>query len=257
MPTSRQRTVAITGAAGGIGRAVARRLARDGAHVVVVDVSDGRETVAAIEDAGGTAEYRPGDVTDADAMDAAFEDLSLDALVNNAAYYAPLVGEKKRFDDIDESEWDAVMAVNAKGAFLASRAALPRFDDSGDDTDGGGAAGATGSIVNIASTTAVKGTPGFLHYVASKAAVLGMTRAMANELGGVGIRVNAVAPGFTASEASMQAGDEYLDARVEGQAIPRPVRPDDVADAVAFLAGSGSEMISGQSLTVDGGKTMY
>lgn len=239
-----KRIVAVTGAAGGIGRAIARRLAQNGAHVIVIDVSDGSETVEAIETDGGSAEFRPGDVTDPSAMDAAFNDLTLDTLVNNAACYAPLVDEKKRFDAIDESEWDSVMAVNVKGVFLASRAALPQFD-------GGG------RIINIASTTALKGTSGFLHYVASKAAVLGMTRAMATELGDIGIRVNALAPGFTTSKASMQAGEEYLDARVEGQAIQRPVRPDDIANAVSFLADPESEMITGHVLTVDGGKTMH
>jgi 3-oxoacyl-[acyl-carrier protein] reductase len=238
------RMAAVTGAAGGIGRAIAERLARDGAHVVIVDVADGTDAVAAIEDAGGSAEFREGDVTDATAMNATFAGLELDTLVNNAGYYAPLVENKKRFDDIDETEWETVMDVNAKGVFLASRAALPRFEGNG-------------SIVNISSTTAVKGTPGFLHYVASKSAVLGMTRAMATELGDIGICVNAVLPGFTASDASKQAGEEYLDTRVERQAIQRPVQPADVASAVAFLADPDSEMVTGQALTIDGGKTMY
>jgi NAD(P)-dependent dehydrogenase (short-subunit alcohol dehydrogenase family) len=243
------RTAVVTGAATGIGQAIAERLAAEGAHVVVADVADGSETVEAVEAAGGSAEYRETDVTDPESLESTMAGLEVDALVNNAAYYAPLVGDKKRFDEIDPEEWDTVMGVNAKGVYLASRAALPHFraDGAGDDH---------GSIVNISSSTALKGTTGFLHYVASKAAVLGMTRAMANEVGDLGIRVNAVAPGFTASEASLQAGEEYVEGRADTQALSaRSIHPDDIADAVAFLAGPDSEMVSGQTLTVDGGKT--
>lgn len=236
------RTVAVTGAASGIGRAIAERVGSEGGHVVVVDLADGAETVAAVEEAGGTAEYREGDVTDGSAMDAAFSGLSLDALVNNAGYYAPLVGSKTRFDGIEEDEWDTVMGVNAKGVFVASKAALPRLSEGG-------------AIVNISSSTALKGTTGFLHYVASKAAVIGMTRSMANELGDLAIRVNAVAPGFTVSEASLQAGEEYVSGRVDSQAIAEPVEPRDIADAVAYFAGPDSRRVTGQTLIVDGGKT--
>lgn len=239
-----ERTALVTGAATGIGQAIAERVAADGAHVVVTDVADGSDTVEQIGDAGGSAEFREADVTDPDSLERAFDGLELDTLVNNAAYYAPLVGDKKRFDEIDPEEWDTVMSVNAKGVYLASRAALPRLAEGS-------------SIVNISSSTALKGTSGFLHYVASKAAVLGMTRAMANELGDLDIRVNAVAPGFTASEASLQAGEEYVEGRAESQALSkRSIQPDDIADAVAFLAGPDSEMVSGQTLTVDGGRRM-
>ncbi|MFB6097173.1 MAG: SDR family NAD(P)-dependent oxidoreductase [Haloferacaceae archaeon] len=237
------RTAVVTGGAAGIGRAIARRLAREGAHVVVLDIADAGETVDLIESDGGSAEFREADVTDEASLEAALEGLEIDTLVNNAAYYAPLVGNKKRFDEISAEEWDTVMDVNAKGVFLASKAALPHFADSG------------AAVVNISSTTAMKGTTGFLHYVASKAAVVGITRGMANELGDLNVRVNAVAPGFTASEASKQAGEAYLEQRAESQALSeRPIQPDDVADAVAFLAGADSEMMSGQVLAVDGGK---
>ena len=112
-----------------------------------------------IEEAGGSAEFREADVTDEDAMRSLFEGLDLDVLVNNAAYYAPLVTDKKRFDEIPAEEWDTVLAVNAKGTFLASKHALDAFDDGG-------------SIVNISSSVVTMGVPGFLHYVASKGAVL-------------------------------------------------------------------------------------
>ena len=235
------RTAAVTGAARGIGRAIAVELATAGARVVAMDVEECGVTLEAVEEAGGEADAREADVTDEASLRAAFEGLDLDVLVNNAAYYAPLVGDKKRFDEIDAEEWDAVLAVNAKGVFLASKHALPRLGDGG-------------SIVNIGSTVSRRGTTGFLHYVASKGAVMGMTRSMARELGDVGIRVNAVLPGFTASEASLQAGEDYLAGRVEAQAIGRPIEPTDIAGAVAFLAGPESAMVTGQALVVDGGR---
>lgn len=245
MTAGRDRTAVVTGGATGIGRAIAERLARDGAHVVVTDVSDGSETVDRIEDAGGTAEFHEGDVTDEASMEALFDGIdSLDVLVNNAAYYAPLVTDKKRFDEIGGDEWDRVLAVNAKGTFLASKHALSAFGDGG-------------SVVNVSSTVVTMGVPGFLHYVASKGAVLAMTRAMAAEVGDLGIRVNAVMPGFTWSEASQQAGDEYLDEYVSRQDIERVVEPADIAGVVAFLAGEDSAIMTGQAVTADPGLSYY
>jgi len=237
-------TAVVTGAATGIGQAIATRLAADGAHVVVADVADGSETVARIEDAGGSAEFREADVTDEDAMASLFDGLNLDVLVNNAAYYAPLVTDKKRFDEITTEEWDTVLAVNTKGTFLASKHALGAFD-------GGG------SIVNISSSVVTMGVPGFLHYVASKGAVLSMTRAMAAEIGDLGVRVNAVMPGFTWSEASQQAGDEYLDDYVDKQDLDRVVEPEDIAGVVSFLAGPDSGVMTGQAINADPGLSYY
>lgn len=237
-------TAVVTGGARGIGRAIAEALAAEGAHVVALDIIDCGGTIDAIEAAGGSASSRKADVTDEASLRESFEGLDLAILVNNAAYYAPLVGDKKRFDEIDQETWDTVLAVNATGTFLASKHALPRFSD-------------RGSIVNIASNVAITGTTGFLHYVASKAAVLGMTRAMANELGELAIRVNAVMPGFTASEASLAAGEDYLADRVEAQSLSRPIEPADIANAVTFLAGPHSAMITGQALPVEGGRSHY
>ncbi|MFA1610936.1 SDR family NAD(P)-dependent oxidoreductase [Halobellus rubicundus] len=237
-------TAVVTGAATGIGQAIAERLANEGAHVVVVDVADGSETVERIEAAGGSAEYREGDVTDEAAMRDVFQDIDTDILVNNAAYYAPLVTDKKRFDEIDEEEWDTVMAVNAKGPFLAAKHALP-------DLAGGG------RIVNISSSVVTMGVPGFLHYVASKGAVLSMTRAMAAEVGDVDVRVNAVMPGYTWSEASQQAGEAYLEDYVEKQALDRVVEPEDIAGVVAFLAGPDSGAMTGQAINADPGLSYY
>jgi NAD(P)-dependent dehydrogenase (short-subunit alcohol dehydrogenase family) len=239
-----ENTAVVTGAATGIGRAIAERLAADGGHVVVADIADGSETVARIEEAGGSAEFREADVTDEDAMRSLFAGLDLDVLVNNAAYYAPLVTDKKRFDEIAAEEWDTVLAVNAKGTFLASKHALDAFEDGG-------------SIVNISSSVVTMGVPGFLHYVASKGAVLAMTRAMAAEVGDIGVRVNAVMPGFTWSEASQQAGDEYLEDYVDDQDLDRVVEPEDIAGVVSFLAGPDSGVMTGQAINADPGLSYY
>lgn len=245
MDDATERTAVVTGGATGIGRAIAERLARDGAHVVVTDVADGSETVDRITDAGGTAEFREGDVTDETSMNRLFSALDgVDVLVNNAAYYAPLVTDKKRFDEIPGDEWDEVLAVNAKGTFLASKHALGAFDDGG-------------SIVNVSSSVVTMGVPGFLHYVASKGAVLAMTRAMAAEVGDLGVRVNAVMPGFTWSEASQQAGEEYLDDYVAQQDLDRVVEPADVANVVAFLGSEESAIMTGQAVNADPGLSYY
>ena len=238
------RTALVTGAAGGIGRAIATRLAQDGARVVVTDVQDASGTVEAIEDAGGSGEFREADVTEEAEMGAAVSGLDLDVLVNNAAYYAPLVRDKKRFDEIPRDEWETVLAVNVTGPFLACKAAVPRLTDDA-------------SIVNLSSSTVHLGVPGFLHYVTSKAAVVGMTRAMATELGDLGVRVNAVTPGLTHSEATLQNDDGYLAGAVEGQALPEPIEPEHVADAVAYLAGPDSARVTGQVLNVDAGSVYY
>lgn len=237
-------TALVTGGAGGIGRAIALRLASDGAHVVVTDVEDASETVDAIEDAGGTGEFREADVADDAEMAAAVSGLDLDVLVNNAGYYAPLVADRKRFDDIDREEWETVMAINATGPFVASKAALPRM-------------GEGSRIVNVSSSSVHLGVAGFLHYVTAKAALIGMTRAMATELGDLDIRVNAITPGLTRTEASLQNPESYLDEAVAGQTLQEPIQPEDVADAVAFLAGLDSRVVTGQVLNADAGSAYY
>jgi len=237
-------TAVVTGAAGGIGRAVAERLAGEGYRVVVVDVADGSDTVAAIRDAGGAAEYREGDVTDEASLRDAFDGLAVDALVNNAAVYAPLVENKRRFDELSDEEFADVLDVNVTGVFRATKAALPAF------TEGA-------RVVNVASNTVELGVPGFLHYVASKGAVVSMTRALATELGELGVRANVAMPGLTMSEATLQNDESYIEAVVEGQAIERRLEPEDVANAVAFLAGEESAPMTGQVLNVDPGQAFY
>ena len=247
MPALDGATAVVTGGAGGIGRAIATRLGREGAHVVVVDIADGTDSVEAVEAAGGSAEFREADVTDEAALEAAFDGLALDVLVNNAGYYAPFAGEdgKQRFDAIDRDEWDHVLAVNATGPFLCAKAALGRFG-----TDGG-------AIVNMSSDSVNDGVPGFLHYVASKSALVGMTRSMAAELGDLGIRVNAVMPGLTATEATLAGGEAYVDRYVEGQALEGRIGPSGIADVVAFLCGPDSAVVTGQVMVANAGHSFY
>ena len=241
---STERTAVVTGAANGIGRAIARRLAGDGFHVVVADVADGSDTVDAVRDDGGSAEYRRADVTDQESVDALFEGLDVDTLVNNAALYGPLVENKRRFDEIDVDEFHRVLDVNVTGVFRVTKAALPHLHP-----------GST--VINIGSNAAELGVPGFLHYVASKGAVLSMTRSLATELGSADVRVNAVLPGLTMSEATLQNDDDYIEDLVSQQSIERPLEPEDVANGVAFLAAEESAPMTGQVLSIDPGQTYY
>lgn len=238
------KTAVVTGAAVGIGQEVSRKLANDGFHVVGIDVQDGGETVELIEDDGGSAEFREADVTDEDAMRSALDGLDIDCVVNNAAIWAPLADNKRPFYEIPTDEWDEVMAVNVKGIFVTTKEAYPGLNEGA-------------SVVNVGSNTAITGVTGILHYVASKGAVMSMTRALANELSDRSVTVNAVLPGLTMSEASLQSPDEYIESVVDQQAIEQELQPEHIADAVSFLAGPESELISGQMLNVDGGLTFY
>ncbi len=197
MSTITGRVTIITGGARGIGAELATGLAARGARVVVADVQDTRATVSAITSAGGAAIGVETDITDNDAL-AALVSATTDAfgapevLVNNAGLFADL--ELKPFLEITESEFDRVMTINVRGMFQAVKAVAPAMT-------GGG------SIINISSGTIFYGPPGMLHYVASKAAVMGMTRSMSRELSANDIRVNAIAPGFTESDSVLGIGD--------------------------------------------------
>jgi NAD(P)-dependent dehydrogenase (short-subunit alcohol dehydrogenase family) len=237
----------VTGGAAGIGFAYARRFLAEGARVVLADVAD---PVAAAEklDAGGAALGVPTDVSDAASVRAMVEAAvarfgRVDVLVSNAAVFATL--SPQPFDEIPESEWDRVMAVNVKGVWNCARAVAPVMRAQGG-----------GRIVNVASAIVAKGTALLLHYVASKGAVVAMTRALARELGPAGITVNAVAPGLILSD-TVQANPSItgfqLSAVMQARSLRRDAFPEDVEGTVLFLASDDSAFMSGQTLIVDGG----
>jgi len=237
----------VTGAAQGIGAAIARRLARDEARVVVVDINEaGAEAVAAELGQGAFAlRCDMGEPAEVEALFAAVKEKAgrLDILVNNAAI-VPFVA----WDEVDFAHWRKIMRVNLDGVFLASRAA----------SDWMRAQGVAGRIVNICSNTIFAGTPNMAAYVAAKGGVFGFTRALATELGSHGITVNAVTPGLTASEGVLASPHKEAFGFVEMlQAVKGQGTPDDIAPAVAFLASDEARWITGQTLNVDGGMVRW
>jgi 3-oxoacyl-[acyl-carrier protein] reductase len=239
----------VTGAARAIGRMIAEKLAANGASVVSIDLTPADETVAAIEAAGGRALSIEGDVTDEIAVDRAVDQIletykRVDILVNNAGLFAGI--ERRPFWEIDLEEWERVIGVNVRSVFLCSRAVAAPMRAAG-----------SGRIVNIASNVLTFGMPNLMHYVASKAAVVGMTRSMARELGPSGIAVNAVAPGLVTTEITEKTvPEEYRRLVAQGQCLQEAILPNDIADAVAYLAGPSARMVTGQTLLVNGGATM-
>jgi NAD(P)-dependent dehydrogenase (short-subunit alcohol dehydrogenase family) len=223
--------VLITGAAGGLGRAFAEGFAAQGDEVIGADLDPGRVTV------GQPVAVDVADSASVAAMAARVG--PVDALINNAAIYAGLT--RAPFYELEESEWDRVMAVNLKGPWLCAKHLVPRMPDGG-------------AIINVSSATVFSGSPDWAHYVASKAALIGLTRTMARELGGRGIRVNTLAPGFTLTDASRDliAGAETYG--VDRGAIKRGAQPADIVGAALFLASDASAFITGQTLVVDGGR---
>lgn len=246
------KVVLITGAGRGLGREYAVSLAAAGARVVAGDVLDCASTVAEARAAGGQAIGVNLDVTDmasATAMAQAALDAygRIDALVNNAALYGALRGG--RFNAIPETDWDAAMAVNVKGIWNCCKAVIEAL------RSGGG-----GSIVNIASLAATYGMPYALHYTTSKAAVIGLTRGLARELGRDSIRVNAIAPSAVLTEGTDEFLGDKRDRALEvikaGQAIPRTLVPSDLTGTVAWLVSDASKFVTGQTIAVDGGTVL-
>jgi 3-oxoacyl-[acyl-carrier protein] reductase len=243
----------VTGGSRGIGRAICLGLAREGAAVAVNYANNraaAEEVVGEIAAGGGRVVAVRGDVSVAGEVDALVGEAAralgpITVLVNNAG----LTGVHKPWQEIDEAEWDRVMAVNLKSCFLTLRAVYPFMRQAG-----------WGRIVNVSSVTFWLGRPNLLHYVASKAGMIGFTRTLAREVGPDGITVNAVTPGAIRTESELELfpdQDGLATWLNEVQAVKRRGLPADVVGAVVFLASDDSSFVTGQTLNVDGGWAMH
>ncbi|MBK17583.1 MAG: dehydrogenase [Rhodospirillaceae bacterium] len=247
------RVAIVTGGSLGIGADYCKRMAEEGAKVVIADLEDGSNVVAVIEQAGGDAIFVETDVADeaanmnmvAKAVEAYGK---VDILVANAGLYTHL--KRKPSADETTDEWDDVYNVNIKGVWLGAKACIPEMTKKG-----------YGKIINIASTAAFQGTPGITRYAASKAAVVGITRSMAREYGDNGIRINAIAPGPIETETGKQYETEESIKRREAsgkkRALGRNGMPQDLTGLCVFLASEKSDFMSGQTVVADGGGTMW
>ncbi|MFZ5868839.1 MAG: SDR family NAD(P)-dependent oxidoreductase [Thermodesulfobacteriota bacterium] len=251
MPRLEGRVALVTGAGKGLGRAFCVKLAEEGAHIAAVTRADMEgldQTAKLVRQQGREALVSQVDVSDEVQVNRMAQEVfdkfgRVDVLVNNAAYYYGV--KRKAFTEISTEEWDRMMAVNVKGPWLCARAVFPFMRAQG-----------KGKIVNLASEVFFTGSHGIVHYVASKGGVIGLTRALAVELGQYGICVNAVAPGFTDTEASRTVADveKYDTSRTP---LKRLQKPDDLVGVVAFLASDESDFITGQTILVDGGRAMH
>ncbi len=249
----------VTGGAYGIGRAFCRGMADEGARLVIADIDTEAAEVSAkgIRAKGGEALALKTDVSSVESTQEMVKKTvehfgKIDILVNNAAIAFRVKMTRVPFYELDVNEWDRVMAVNLKGPFLCSRAVFPYMKVQGE-----------GKIINIASTSFFFGQANYVHYVASKGGIIGLTRSMARELGEYGIKVNAIAPGAVLSEdPSDKAALEARMARLDKELIPRRSLkfheyPEQLVGTVIFLASSDSDFITGQTIVVDGGDVMH
>ncbi len=248
----RGRSVIVTGGGKGIGKVYAREFAQAGAHVLAADI-DGeaakavaREIIAEGYEAVGMRVDISDEAATLAMAQAALEHFgTIDVLVNNASLMSVL--PRRDWMEIPVEEWDRVMDVNLRGMFLCCRAVAPTMKDKGG-----------GKIVNISSSRVWEGTPLRLHYTTSKAGVVGLTRALARELGPYNVNVNAITPGATLSETQVASSSgNYLATRVGGRALERAQLPRDLVGAVMFLSTRASDFMTGQTINIDGGKAMH
>lgn len=239
----------ITGSATGIGRAIAELFAKNGARLLLVDRNgeENRRTAASLRSSGTRVVDITLDLTERLQVDAAIDTAHrelgpIELLVNNAGIYP-----RQSFLDMSEEQWDEMQAVNLKSMFHTTQAALPDMIASG-----------SGKIINISSVTFLLGMANLTHYVASKGGVIGLTRALAREVGPHNIHVNCITPGAIAVEAEKKfVSEEQIKAWLELQSLKRRILPSDVANVCLFLASELSEGMTGQTLNVDGGWVMH
>ena len=242
----------MTGGSAGLGAAIALRLGQEGAAVVVADIVGATEAAVALSEAGITSLGVETDVASWESVQAMVAATvkrfgRVDILINNAAIASTL--SLKPFDELTTGEFRNVLDVNTVGTFHGCKAvaALMRQQDSG-------------RIINMASGTAIRGAPFIAHYVASKGAVMSLTRSLARELGKHNILVNAISPGYTLTDTNL-ANEEYMAATRQAvrdlRCVPRDAYPDDIVGAVAFLASDDARFITGQILAVDGGAVYH
>lgn len=246
------KTALITGAASGLGQAFARRLAEEGVDVAAIDIGDASATVKMVKAAGRSAVAFKCDVSSPDAVAAMAAEVGkayprVDIVINSAGIFPQVPLENVTF-----AEWRRIIGINLDGTFLVSMAFVPGMKARG-----------WGRIVNLSSSTVGSVVTGFVPYVTSKLGIVGFTRALASELGPFGVTVNAIQPGLTktpgASSRPPRAGfatmdEEFADVAQKFQAIKRVEMPDDLAGAVSFLTSDDAAFITGQTLSVDGGR---
>lgn len=250
----KDRVVIVTGGGHGIGKAYAARLASEGAKVVIAEIDEKSALAVAQEliEAGYQALGVRTDVSDPSSVEhmatAAIGHFGrIDVLVNNAAIFATVPMSRAPFDEITVDEWDRMMSVNVKGTWLASRAVIPQMRKQG-----------YGKIINVSSGTALKGSPSRIHYVTSKAGILGFTKTLANEVGKDNICVNCVAPGSTLSEENPDEDIVKMRSQAANtRALKRMQSPEDLTGAIVFFASADSDFITGQTLVVDGGSCLH
>ncbi|MGN5237787.1 MULTISPECIES: SDR family oxidoreductase [unclassified Rhodococcus (in: high G+C Gram-positive bacteria)] len=248
------RTVVVTGAARGLGLAIAHRLGMDGARIQLcdIDISRGEDSAEKLRTDGITARFVRVDLADADSVAEMAAAVTAEGpvygLVNNAALADGVGG--RAVHELTVDEWDRVLNVNLRGTFLVSRALIPSIIEHSEQNG-------TGRVISIGSDAALYGSPKLTHYIASKGGVSALTRTMARDLGFYGITVNTVSPGLTESESAQHVPEHRHELYRLNRALDRPQRPADLVGAVAFLMGDEASYITGQELVVNGGFVLH
>ncbi len=252
MQTLSDSVIIVTGAAQGIGRAAALHLAALGARVVAADINEEKvddlvEQLRQQQLSGLAVQVDvSSEASVTNMVDATLQKYGqIDVLFNNAAMFSSL--KMRPIEDIPVEDWDRVMAVNLRGPFLCSRAVIPHMK-----------ARSRGKIINVSSSTFFLGRPNYVHYVTSKGGIVGFTRALAKELAGSGITVNALAPGSVKTEIERETvTSAVVEVIVRERCVQRVETPEDLMGALTFLVSSASDFMSGQTIVVDGGQVVH